>query len=196
MTLTTKKLTFEEYLAYNDGTDTRYELVDGDLVPMSLGTGRHGSIIHFLERQFETAIAQLGEPWIALPAGLIGIRSPRGTRWDTVRVPDITVLSIEQWESLRDKEAVIDLHESPPLLVVEVVSESTKSVDYRAKNSEYSVLDIPEYWIVDPLVDRVTICELNEGLYDTQIFTGNTILQSPTFKHWQLTATQVLSARL
>lgn len=28
----TKIFTFEEYLAYDDGTDTRYELVDGELV--------------------------------------------------------------------------------------------------------------------------------------------------------------------
>lgn len=196
MTLTTKKLTFEEYLAYDDGTDTRYELVDGELVPMSLGTGKHGSIIHFLERRLETAIEQLGEPWIVLPAGLIGIRSPRGTRWDTARVPDITVLPIEQWEGMEDKEAVINLHEPPPLLVVEVVSESTKSADYRAKYSEYSVLDIPEYWIVDPLLNRITICGLNEGLYDTQVFTGNAIIQSPTLKQWDLNATQVLSAKL
>jgi hypothetical protein len=30
----TKLLTFEDYLAYDDGTDTRYELVDGELVEM------------------------------------------------------------------------------------------------------------------------------------------------------------------
>ena len=29
---TTQRLTFEEYLAYDDGTDTRYELVNGVLV--------------------------------------------------------------------------------------------------------------------------------------------------------------------
>ncbi|NJL23339.1 MAG: Uma2 family endonuclease, partial [Leptolyngbyaceae cyanobacterium SM1_3_5] len=34
MTQATRKLTFEEYLAYDDGTDTRYELVDGVLVEM------------------------------------------------------------------------------------------------------------------------------------------------------------------
>lgn len=28
----TKLLTFEEFLAYDDRTDTRYELVDGELV--------------------------------------------------------------------------------------------------------------------------------------------------------------------
>lgn len=29
-------MTFEDYLAYDDGTDTRYELVDGVLVEMPL----------------------------------------------------------------------------------------------------------------------------------------------------------------
>ncbi|WP_442945127.1 hypothetical protein [Nostoc sp.] len=36
MTITTPKLTFEEYLKYDDRTDTRYELVTGELIPMSL----------------------------------------------------------------------------------------------------------------------------------------------------------------
>jgi Uma2 family endonuclease len=34
MTTTRKKLTFEEYLDYDDGTDNRYELVDGELVAL------------------------------------------------------------------------------------------------------------------------------------------------------------------
>lgn len=48
MTLTTNRLTFEEYLTYSDGTDTRYELVNGELVVMGIGTGQHGEIIDFL----------------------------------------------------------------------------------------------------------------------------------------------------
>jgi Uma2 family endonuclease len=47
MTTTTKKLSFEEYLVYSDGTDTRYELVDGELQEMSVGTGRHAGIAGF-----------------------------------------------------------------------------------------------------------------------------------------------------
>ncbi|MEH2280033.1 MAG: Uma2 family endonuclease [Nostoc sp.] len=46
---------------------------------------------------------------------------------------------------MRNREAVIELNEPPPLLVVEVVSESTKILDYRAKRVEYNVLNIPEY---------------------------------------------------
>jgi Uma2 family endonuclease len=53
MTAATKKLTFAEYLKYDDGTDTQYELVDGELIPMSLGTGKHGGISKFLERTFD-----------------------------------------------------------------------------------------------------------------------------------------------
>lgn len=194
MTVALKKLTFEEYLKYNDGTDTRYELVEGELIEMSLGTGKHGAIIRFLERQFESEIKKLEQPWLSLPL-LVGIRSPRGGRWDTCRIPDVMVLPIEQWEAMEEREAVIELNEPPPLLVVEVVSESTKSADYRAKYSEYSVLEIPEYWTVDPLEGKITICQLNEGRYDEMVLTGEMVIISATFPELKLTVDRVLASK-
>ncbi len=131
MTTTTQKLTFEEYLIHVDGTDTRYELVDGELMPMSLGTGKHGGIIRLISRQFEDKITRSGQPWVSLPA-LVGVRSPRGRSWDTSRIPDVTVLALAQWETMADREAIINLNEPPPLLVVEVVSASTQTADYRS----------------------------------------------------------------
>ncbi len=50
MTVTTNKLTFEEYMTYSDGTDSRYELVNGELVAIRISTGQHGEIIDFLYR--------------------------------------------------------------------------------------------------------------------------------------------------
>ncbi|NET57344.1 MAG: Uma2 family endonuclease [Symploca sp. SIO2E6] len=194
MTVAIKKFTFEEYLNYNDGTDTRYELVEGELIPMSLGTGKHGAIIRFLERQLASEIERLGQPWISLSL-LVGIRSPRGGRWDTCRIPDVMILPIEQWEAMEDREAIIELNEPPPLLVVEVVSESTKSADYRAKYSEYSVLEIPEYWIVDPLEGKITICRLNEGRYDESVLTGDMTITSSTLTELQLKVDQVLAGK-
>ena len=191
MTTTTDKLTFAEYLNYNDGTDRRYELVNGELIPMSLGTGQHGAIIKFIERILETEISTLSKDWIVLP-GLIGVRSPRGGRWDTCRIPDISVIPNEQWKTLQTREAVIEFNQSPPLLVVEVVSESTKTVDYRTKRGEYGVLDIPEYWIVDPLLSKVTIFTLNEGWYEPIEFEGVDLIQSPTFPNLHLTVEQIL----
>ncbi len=195
MTTTVQKLSFEAYLAYEDDTGIRYELVDGELVPMSLGTGRHGAIAEFLNDQFKSAISIAGLPWTSKDMR-IGIRSPRGGRWDTSRIPDVMVLPIAQWEAMSNREAVIDLTEPPPLLVVEVVSESTRSADYRAKYSEYSVLEIPEYWIVEhPLEEKVTVCQLNEGRYDETILTGHEIIPSFTFPGLSVTVTQVLAAK-
>ena len=195
MTATTQKLTFNEYLDYSDSTDTRYELVDGELVPMSLGTGKHGAIIRFLTRQFDDDITQSGQPWVAL-ASLVGVRSPRGRRWDTSRIPDITVLPLTQWEAMANREAIIDLNEPPPLLVVEVVSPSTKTADYRSKRSEYGLLEILEYWIVNPLDAKITLCILDHEFYDAIDYQGDTLIQSPLFPDLNLTAAQILSANL
>jgi Uma2 family endonuclease len=107
-----------------------------------------------------------------------------------------TILGQAQWEAMADRAAVIDFNEPPPILVVEVVSPSTKTDDYRFKLSEYSVLDIPEYWIVDPLEEKVTICNLNNGLYDLTEYQDNQLIQSPIFLDLKLTATQILLARL
>jgi Uma2 family endonuclease len=195
MTIATQKLTFEEYLAYDDSTDTRYELVDGELVPMSLGTGKHGAIIRFVVRQFEDELARSGQPWVPLPA-LVGVRSPRGRSWDTSRIPDVTVLTTAQWDAMSDREAVINLNEPPPILVVEVVSPSTKTDDYRSKRSEYGLLEIPEYWIIDPLEEKVTLCILEHQFYDSTEFRGDDRIQSPTFPDLNLTVGQILTAKL
>ena len=195
MSVATQKLTFEEYLAYKDGTDTRYELVDGKLKAMSIGTGIHALIIDFLAEQFRLAIAEWGDPHKAM-SGSIGVRSPRGGRQNTSRIPDITILPLAQVRSMIGREAVIDLNERPPLLVVEVVSPSTQTEDYRAKRAEYDILEILEYWIVDPLSEQITIFVAEDGLYTPYEFRGDEKIQSPTFHSLNLTAVQVLAGGL
>lgn len=189
-----QRFTFSEWLTYNDGTDTRYELVDGELIPMDIGKGRHGAIADFLNDNFKLEISQQKQPWTSKIFS-IGVRSPRAGRWDTARIPDLVVLSLEQWESLLDREAVIELYDPPPILVVEIVSESTQSQDYKAKRAEYAVLNILEYWVVDPIQGKVTVFKLDEGIYEGSEFTGDTAIESSVFPVFALTATQVLAAR-
>jgi Uma2 family endonuclease len=192
MTIATRKLTFAEYLKYDDGSDTRYELVNGELVPMSIGTGQHGGILRFLERAFEAEIGRLGLAWITLQTA-VGLRSPRAGSWDTSRIPDIVVIPPEQWHGLRHREAVIELNEPPPRLVVEVVSESTQRTDYRAKQAEYNILNIPEYWIVDPLESKVTVLSLVEDWYEPATFSDSDRIQSATFPDLALATDRVLN---
>lgn len=78
--------------------------------------------------------------------------------------------------------------------MVEVVSESTKIVDYRAKRVEYNVLNIPKYWIVDPLTNKVTVLTLIEELYEPVEFVGTERIQSKIFAELELTVKQVLTA--
>jgi len=191
MVIATQRLSFEEYLAYSDGTDQTYELVAGELVLMSLESGLHGEITHGAETNFNQEIKRLDLPWVARKQ-IVGVQSPQGGRWETSRIPDVIVMPKEQWKGLRQREAVIRLNEPPPILVVEVVSESTKTMDYRAKRSEYGVLGIEEYWIVDPLKAEVTICTLVEGFYDTTVYRGDEVIESPTFPELGLRAEQVL----
>jgi Uma2 family endonuclease len=44
MSQTPLKMTVEEYLTYDDGTDKRYELENGVLIEMPPGTGKHEAI--------------------------------------------------------------------------------------------------------------------------------------------------------
>jgi Uma2 family endonuclease len=193
--LTTKPLNLAEYLNDNDGTDTCYELVNGELIPMSLGTGKHGEIADFLNSVFRAEIQRTQQAWVSKQM-VIGIQSPRGGRWDTVRIPDVVILPLEQWRELQNKAAVITLNQPVPLLIVEVVSESTKRTDYRAKKAEYSVLEISEYWIVDPLENKVTILTLVDQWYDGLEFTGGDQIQSKTFPDLELTAEQILKDQI
>jgi Uma2 family endonuclease len=132
-------------------------------------------------------------PWIAKMMS-IAVQSPRGTPWETARIPDVVLLPLEQWKGMADREAFIPLNESPPLLVVEVVSASTIAMDYRTKYAEYAVLNIPEYWIVDAIELKVTVCRLSEGFYGNQVLRGDQPIGSPTFPGLRLTAEQVLRA--
>ncbi len=178
-------LSFEDYATYNDGTGARYELVDGELSAMNPPTFRHMLIAKFIEKCLETEIQRLGLRWLCFrEAGIrTGIRKSRLT--------DVYVLTAEQVNDLIDDSAI---SQTPPLLAVEVVSPDSITRDYRYKRAEYAALEIPEYWIVDPLEAKIMLLAFNEGLYDETVLTGNQALASPTFSQLNLTVEQILAA--
>lgn len=185
ITSTKQKLTFEEYLTYDDGTDNRYELVNGDLILMNPPTGRHALIIRFLNNAFEAEINRLKLPWIPLQG--IGVR----TSIKKSRLPDLCIVTREQIQPYLDTSIVI---ESPALLAIEIVSPESVSRDYRFKRSEYGAFGIPEYWIVDPVEQKVTVLLLVEGLYEQTEYKSDAQIISQTFPELVLTVEQVLQA--
>ena len=185
MTQTPTKLSFEEYLTYDDGTENRYELVDGELLLMPPATGKHEAIITLLLIRFYLEIQRQGLSWQIRPSGT-GVRTaPRKSR-----LTDVCVMTMQQKQEIDNSSAVL---QSPPLLVVEVVSPESVKRDYQQKPTEYAAIRIPEYWIVDPLVNKVSVLLLVDGSYQTKEFSGDRII-SQTFPELTLTVEQVLSA--
>ena len=182
-TPTKQKFSFQDYLFYDRDMDNHYELEDGDLLLMNPPTGRHALIIRSLYNILEAEIRRLGLPWITLQG--IGVR----TSINRSRIPDLTIVSLEQIEERLDVSAVM---ESAPLFVVEIVSPESRTRDYRYKRSEYSVVGIPEYWIIDPEEKKITVLLLVEGLYEEIEYRDNDRVISQTFPELNLTVGQIL----
>jgi len=70
--------------------------------------------------------------------------------------------------------------EQPPLLVVEILSPSTRKVDRGLKFRRYAELGILHCWIVDPDINRVECFRLDSGAYRLAIEgEGDTKLTHP-----------------
>ncbi len=188
-TPTKEKISFEEYLSYDDGTNKRYELVDGRLIEMPPASFLHSDIIDFIADCFKE-IARQYKLDIKVKTGDVGVR----TGMNSSRIPDISVIDGSVWKSYRrDKSAVI---EDNIMLAVEVVSSGAEQVerDYTDKAIEYQQTGIPEYWIVDPIEQKITVLVLLDGSYTKTVFTGNGAIASPIFPQLKVTATEILEA--
>ena len=188
MTQTPVKLTFDEYLTYDDGTDNRYELEDGVLIPMTPASPIHSDIVEIVYDTFKAEVKRLGLD-LKVKQGDVGVR----TRFSRSRQPDIAIIQGEDWRRLRQfkKSAILEV---PALLVVEVVSpgEDNENRDYIKKMTEYAEFGIPEYWIIDPLTEQITINFLINGSYQNTIFTGQQQIISQLFPELNLTVEQIL----
>ncbi len=188
MSVAAKPMTLEEYLNYDDGTDTRYELVNGELIAMPPESRLNIQIAVFLLTQ----LSNLG-----IPDNQLAIKTQIAVSGATVTVrePDLIVLSEEAAIALEGaKQSLITHDMPPPLVVVEVVSPQQEDRDYRYKRTEYAGRRIPEYWIVDPIAQKVTVLEWVNGLYEEQVYQGDQQVRSPQLPTLNLTAATMLNA--
>ncbi|MHC5600091.1 MAG: Uma2 family endonuclease [Nostoc sp.] len=184
-----KRLTLEEYLNYDDRTDSQYEVVAGKLVAIPPESPKNVQISLFLLVNFLkfVSVNRLSNKVEIVVAG----------SRVTTRIPDLVVLTDELATALEGAtRSTITLDMPPPALVVEVVSpgKANEDRDYRYKRSEYAARGIAEYWIVDPQINVVTVLILVDGFYEETRFTENSAIASTIFPDLQLTAEQILNA--
>jgi Uma2 family endonuclease len=181
-------LTFDEYLAYDDGSDTRYELVDGELVAMPPESPENLMLARFL----------LAELMKHVPLTLIAYNTEVEVsgRRARCRVPDLLVHTEASLAALAGAtRATITRDMPPPALVVEVVSPgaNNRSRDYRHKHTEYAARGIAEYWIIDPEERQVTVCQWVDGQYEDVIVKGAEPLPSVVIPALALTVDQLFA---
>jgi Uma2 family endonuclease len=188
-----KPITFEAYLHYDDGTDNRYELIDGELIALPP------------ESRFNVAIANALFLMLVnaeVPLKLIyphtcEIQVPVIQRGDAQnRYPDLVVLREEHLE-LTQKRLAITLEMPPPVLVVEIVSpgQQNRERDFHRKREQYCQRGIPEYWLIDPENQCILVLQLESEQYvELGIFRGADCIGSPTFPDLPLTIEQLFEA--
>jgi Uma2 family endonuclease len=134
-------------------TNHLVEFSDGFVEVLPMPTMAHQLIVHFLGSLF-LAFLSAGRKGTVLLAPF------RVRLWDDkYREPDIVIMLARHARRMtRDYWEGADL-------VVEVVSEDDPDRDTVIKREEYARAGIPEYWIVDPRVERITVLALDGGHY-------------------------------
>lgn len=137
--------TSEDYWNLPEGT--RAELIDGKFYDMAPPSRIHQEISYQLSRVIRNYIAEKGGNCKVYPAPFAVNLYADDKDWVE---PDISVICDPN--KLTDRGC-----SGAPDLIFEIVSPSSRKLDYGIKNGIYSQSGVREYWIVDPVKERVTV---------------------------------------
>ena len=131
----------------NDGH--RYELIDGELFVSASPYLRH--------QWLQSNLLQLF--FATMPKDLAVLAAPVGVEMgiDTHLEPDLLVVRRTALDPKKLREH--------PLLVIEILSPSSRGYDSIRKRDAYQRMGIPSYWIADPEAPSLTVLELVDGRY-------------------------------
>ncbi|HUQ58309.1 Uma2 family endonuclease [Lentzea sp.] len=138
-------LTVAQYAALGETEDGFTELVEGRLIMTPSPSPRHNVILGELLAQLRDQVPNGHRviPDIDIDLQLAPVDQP-----GFVRRPDLAVVRQAEIDRV-DREGGL-LRASEVLLVVEILSPSSKRTDHRAKRDEYCAAGIPFYWIIEP----------------------------------------------
>jgi Uma2 family endonuclease len=142
----------EEYLVMTDHRSRLVEFTDGFLEVLPSPTDNHQAILGFLLVAFSSFFDAKGG--IVLFAGLRLRIRPR-----KFREPDL-LLMLSSSDSRRQDRYWLGAD-----LVLEVVSEDKPERDLVDKRKDYAEGHVPEYWIVNPLTETITVLTLRGDAY-------------------------------
>ena len=140
-----RKYTIADIEALPEGK--RAELIDGELYMMASPNTLHQRLVREFTYQILSYIKSNEGACEMFPAPFAVYLNADDRNYVE---PDISVIS--------DKSKITDKGCSgAPDWMIEVVSESSRSMDYNTKLFKYRTAGVREYWIVDPDKGRVTV---------------------------------------
>ena len=120
---TPRLTTVQEFLAWDDGTDMRHELVEGEIVAMNPPSAPHARLLAVLAGSIERRLPKGCATYIGGGALLPGDDF-------NYRIPDLTVSCVQSRERWIEQ----------PRLVVEILSPATQRYDLTGKLAFYRAL--------------------------------------------------------
>ena len=124
------------------------ELSDGSIDVLPMPTVFHQIIVGYLYKLLDSFVRDRGLGLVLFSA--LPVRLWKGK----IREPDVLFMASEQKAGIRKQ------YWEAADLVMEVVSENDPARDTDTKRSDYAKAGIPEYWIVDPQSQRITVLTL------------------------------------
>jgi Uma2 family endonuclease len=144
--------TEEQYLKLTDQTNHMIELADGVIEVLPMPTDKHQVILALLYELLLAAIRPLGGKVLFAP---LRIRIREGK----YREPDL-LLVLAADDPRRQNAYWLGAD-----LVVEIVSSDDPERDTKVKRVDYAEAGIPEYWIVNPEDESITVLTLGDDSY-------------------------------
>ncbi len=165
-----ERMTVDEFLAWAEGRPGRYELFRGTVYSMTPERAVHAEVKFAVQTALASAIRAGNLPCHMLPDGM------------TVRVDDATAHEPDALVYCGDRLEPSALEVPNPLIVVEVLSPSTRHVDAQLKLAGYFRLpSVMHYLVVDP--DKPLLIHHARGSGDaivTRIVTDGSIKLDPS----------------
>jgi Uma2 family endonuclease len=155
-----RRMTVDEFLQWEDGTDTRYELVGGVVVAMAPAAPAHGRLAARLAGAIDAALRSRPPCAVQSEAGIV-----RPDRDDTCYVADLAVTC----EALRAEDRLI----REPVLIVEILSPSTTVFDRQTKVADYrQIPSVQEILLIDSQSVFAEILRRSGDQWITEIVQG------------------------
>lgn len=161
--LKTKSYTIDDIYALPDGK--RAELLDGKIYDMVPPSPLHQELVAVLTTSLQNYVAKKHGNCKIYPASFAVFIKEDDSNYVE---PDISLVCDHNKISNRGCEGAPDF-------IIEIVSPSSRKMDYSTKNALYADAGVREYWIVDPARERTTIYRYEEDVAPVIIPFGDTI---------------------